>query len=140
MRGENLRDLNGITQPVRFKPLDGIITGAFILVVILFSIFLFFTNSKGQTGVLVIQSPDAEYRFSMSEDRKIEIPGRLGSSVIEIHDGRFCMIHSPCQNHICMNMGWISYPNIPVICLPNRVSARITDSQESEQQFDGLSR
>ncbi|QUL99412.1 MAG: NusG domain II-containing protein [Candidatus Fermentithermobacillus carboniphilus] len=32
---------------------------------------------------------------------------------------------SPCENHICVNTGWISRPNEIIVCLPNEVVVRL---------------
>ncbi len=54
-------------------------------------------------------------------NRNIEVPGPLGTSRIEIRDGKVRVAADPGPRQLCVRQGWIP-PGGAVVCLPNRVS------------------
>jgi hypothetical protein len=94
---------------------------------------------KGKNSVLIIESPKERFYYNLNQKKILNINGALGVTRIEINNGRFRFIESACINKICINTGWISINNIPVICLPNRVSAYIKN-EASRETVDGISR
>lgn len=54
-------------------------------------------------------------------NRSIEVPGPLGTSRIEIRDGKVRVAADPSPRQLCVRQGWIP-PGGAVVCLPNRVS------------------
>ena len=73
--------------------------------------------------------------YPLTEDRMLEIRGRLGFTEIEIKDGKIRIIKAPCMNKICMKQGWISHTGEALICLPNRVIVYIP----GDARYDALS-
>jgi len=59
------------------------------------------------------------------EDQIIHVPGVLGDSVLQVHDGRIHFIASPCTQKICIHQGWLKRGGETAACLPNRVSVTI---------------
>jgi hypothetical protein len=58
-------------------------------------------------------------------DGTIFVEGVLGTTTVEIKQGNVHVLSSPCENHICMNTGWISNPGQIIVCLPNEVVVRL---------------
>ncbi len=58
-------------------------------------------------------------------DGTIPVEGVLGTTTLEIKEGKVHVLNSPCKNHICMNTGWISNPGQIIVCLPNEVVIRL---------------
>ena len=64
-------------------------------------------------------------RLPLAEDRRIEAPGALGTSLIEIKQARARFVASPCTNKVCILSGSLHHPGETAACLPNQVSLRI---------------
>jgi len=104
-----------------------------ILLVILTQIFKKNSNKK-----LVIQTKTEKYYYKIDSKKEISINGVLGLTKISIEKSKFKFKDSICKNKICVHSGWVDLQNYPVICLPNQVSAYISDDEN--QEIDGISR
>lgn len=62
---------------------------------------------------------------SLAENRRIEVTGALGTSLIEIKDAQVRFLDSPCSNKLCVRSGWQRHSGETTACLPNQVSVRI---------------
>jgi len=118
--------------------LDIIITVFFIAGISALIYYHFFLRS-GSGTILLIQTPDNNYYYSIDQKKTLSINGHNGETVIEIEDGKFRFSGSACRNKDCVRMGWIKRNNYPVICLPNKVSAYIVN-EDVELDYDGVSR
>lgn len=118
--------------------LDIIITISSFLIIIFLIYYYFFlkVNSKKE---LFIKTTKEEYFYNLDQKKSIEINGEKGITIIEIDKGRFRFIESICPHKDCINMGWVSYSNYPVICLPNKVSAYIISKKENDL-FDSITK
>lgn len=74
-------------------------------------------------------------RYKLKEDRLLKLRGPLGSTVIEIKNGKIRVIKAPCRDKICMKQGWISRSGDTLICLPNRMMVFIS----GEASYDAIS-
>lgn len=109
---------------------------ALSLAVLLFSIFQL-RGKTGESPYLVVEGPDAQYLYSLSRDRTIEVPGDLGNSVIVIEGGTARFESSPCPNKTCVHTGKISRAGEVAACLPNRVIIHV-DTRSDESAFDAV--
>lgn len=112
---------------VIFKATDIIILfAACALTVWLYSTFWFDSTQQGEAETLLVQfadNPATEY--SLSEERVITVAGKIGSSLIEIKQGKARFIHSSCRNQFCVFHGWLTVSGDTAACLPNRISIRL---------------
>ncbi len=113
-----------------------IIFSFLIIIFLIYNYFFLKVNSKKE---LFIKTIKEEYFYNLDQKKSIEINGETGKTIIEVDNGRFRFIESACPNKDCINTGWISYPNYPVICLPNKVSAYIISKKENDL-FDSITR
>lgn len=60
-------------------------------------------------------------RYSLNEDRTVEVPGPLGVTQVQIKSGRVRIQSSPCPNKTCIQMGEFGDGGGCLICLPNEV-------------------
>jgi len=74
-------------------------------------------SAKGQS---VVSRP-----LKQIAEGTIPVEGILGTTIVEVKQGRVHVLSSPCENHICMNTGWISNPGQIIVCLPNEVVVRL---------------
>jgi len=73
--------------------------------------------------------------YPLHPDRRIEVEGRLGVSIIELHDGQARFAASPCTGQQCVLSGWHQHPGDGMVCLPNRVTMSLIGARE---QYDGM--
>jgi hypothetical protein len=57
----------------------------------------------------------------LDEHARYEVPGPLGTSVVEVRDGAVRVVSSPCPGHVCERMGPARRPGESVVCVPNEV-------------------
>lgn len=99
-----------------------------------FVIFAWGGSSSG--SVVHIDTPTASYEYPLNKDQTLQIMGSEGITVVVIQNKTVRFVESPCPGKTCIGIGAVSRANIPIICLPNRVSAYIT----GEAEFDAISR
>lgn len=57
----------------------------------------------------------------LAEDRRVEVPGPLGTTVVEVRDHAARCAASPGPNGICQRAGWLRHAGETAVSLPNRV-------------------
>lgn len=101
-----------------------------ILALIIFAAAFSMKKSVSPEVAVVMVDADGEsYEFKLSENKIHNVQGPLGTTSIEVKDGKVRIIDSPCPGKTCINQGWTS----PIVCLPNKVVVRVIDYGE----FDG---
>lgn len=73
--------------------------------------------------------------YDLQQERHIRVQGRMGTSVIHIHQGKVRFEHAPCHNQYCVQQGWLNRAGQVVLCLPNEISISLL----GERGFDSLS-
>jgi hypothetical protein len=73
----------------------------------------------------IVGADGKEIIASLREDRELRLSGPLGTSVIEIRDGRVRFVSSPCHGQLCVHAGWLHFGGEFTACLPNRVSVAV---------------
>lgn len=107
------------------KPLPGdwlVIAGALLLVLAAFKL-LWHNETAGR--LVIRQGAQVFASYSLDQDRRLEIHGPLGNSIIEIAHGKVRFASSPCSNQYCVHHGWLSKVGQAAICLPNQVSMEL---------------
>lgn len=93
--------------------------------------WLYFSHWSGGgagTQALIVDGSGHELVLPLATDRRIEIAGPLGASVIEIRDGQVRFASSPCEGKFCVHAGWLGTGGAVAACLPNRVSLAVAGS------------
>ena len=57
---------------------------------------------------------------------------------IEYGDGEYKIADASCPDKLCVNMGYISEPLMPITCLPNHLVIRIVNDGEESPSLDGV--
>jgi len=68
---------------------------------------------------------------SLKRDQRLPIHGQLGTSVIEVHDGKVRFIDSPCRGKQCIHAGWLQHDGDFAACLPNGISITVGGGRRS---------
>jgi len=87
---------------------------------------------------LKISAPGGEWIYPLDKKLEIGVEGPLGTTIVNIDNGKAWISESPCTNKICIAAGVISTYNSWVACLPNKVLISISGSN-SENEVDNVS-
>jgi hypothetical protein len=101
------------------------------------SLFYYFGTgfNKGDWVVIKVAEKDVA-RFPLSADQIIQVEGPLGTTEVEISQGRARIVRSPCKLKICIKSGYIQYADRLSACLPNKVVVRIEG--ETQRGLDAV--
>lgn len=121
----------------RMTGLDRLIV-ATLLLTVLASFFLLGALPRGER---VLVECDGRLLFSapLAENRAVDLEGPLGSTRLEIRDGRARILASPCPTKACIGMGAITRAGELLACVPNELLVRI-EGEGGGADHDLLSR
>lgn len=89
-----------------------------------------FMNSHKKMAT-IYQNGIAIYTFDLEQvhsPQELTIAGENGSyNTILVEPGCISMKNASCPDHLCVNMGRITTPTLPITCLPNKVVISISD-------------
>ena len=110
------------------------------------ALFIIFLLSLALSGIFFLQRKFAEEKnlhaeimqdsrivrtIELKKGESYDIPIKAdGFNLISVRDGSISITSSDCRNEDCMKMGTISHGGESIICLPNRLSIRISGSSE----------
>jgi hypothetical protein len=115
-----------------------------VLILVLIAVIAFgflFLRSRAQEEVLrvIIEAEGKVVKDialnKLNPGTDFSVEGPLGYSILEVGQDRVRLRESPCPDHICLHMGWISQAGEIIVCLPNKVIIRI----EGRPVWDGIS-
>jgi hypothetical protein len=106
------------------RPADYVVIAVAIALLPLLYLQYWSRPSPGQAA-RIVDARGKEMIVPMTDNRRLEIEGPLGVSVIEIHDGAVRFVSSPCTAKLCIHAGWLRSGNDFTACLPNRVSVAV---------------
>jgi hypothetical protein len=100
-----------------------VLAGALLLLPFLYASFW----QRGGVGeeVRIVGADGKEIIASLQENHQFKIPGPLGTSIIEVRDGKVRFVSSPCHGQLCVHAGWLHFGGEFTACLPNRVSVAV---------------
>ncbi|MBK9161827.1 MAG: NusG domain II-containing protein [Nitrosomonadales bacterium] len=92
-------------------------------------------NSEPASKAIIRSSGKIFREVPLSRDQQIEVPGRLGTSVITIEQRRARISLDPSPRQYCVRQGWLQHAGEVAICLPNEVSVELAGG---EKKYDSL--
>lgn len=107
------------------KPLwgDWLVIGVSICLVILSFLTLW---SQQPATTLRIRAGDTVFgEFSLMQTKQLKVAGKMGTSVIDIQQGKVRFKQSPCNSQYCVHQGWLQRAGQTAICIPNQVSIEL---------------
>ncbi|MDR0943515.1 MAG: NusG domain II-containing protein [Ruminococcus sp.] len=104
------------------KPKEAVII---IVLVILLIVVFFISKGSANTAEITVITDDLKetYSVDLSEDRIFDIKNMQ----FEVKSGDICVISSGCPGGDCVHMGRASENGGVIVCVPNRVTVRLTD-------------
>lgn len=99
--------------------------------------YLYATHwSSGEVGSTVsVMNGDETTQLSLAHNQTVQIKGALGTSTLNITDGKIRFTTSPCLGKQCIHSGWLEHAGEFAACLPNRVSVAVLGN---EPRFDSI--
>ncbi len=111
-----------------------------LIVLVLLSALILFAWQQLQphdaTRIRISIDGTESYILNLSEDQVQTYGTTYGEITVEIKDGRVHMLHSSCEEQICVNQGFIQDPGSSIVCIPNQTIIECLGTS----QFDGVSR
>ncbi len=80
-------------------------------------------NSTGHKGDSVTETENVQV---------IEIPGKIGTCILTIKDGKADMTYADCPNQICVHHAAIMNVGETIVCLPNRVVVEVGGAEDEK--------
>ncbi len=111
-------------RPNQVLKLGDIVLILMVIIGLAFLSFNLYGNDQGNKEVMII-GQNFRGVYPIEKNRKIEVKGPLGDTIVVIEDGKAWIEYSPCREKICMKMGKISRVGQQVVCVPNRVLVEI---------------
>lgn len=82
-----------------------------------------------QAGVaekaVIRRGGEAFAELDLSRNRRIEVPGPLGTTVVAVDKRRVRVVSDPGPRQYCVRQGWLARPGEIAICAPNQVSVQV---------------
>ena len=115
---------------------------AFFVVIIICAIIILVRKRMSDTAVVahIVQGGKILYKIDLS---KVDDPYELsigcddGNNTIRVEKGRICVIDADCPDKICVKTGYISDSQIPIVCLPHKLSIMVTGADGSYDAVAG---
>lgn len=93
-----------------------------------------------QAGVaekaVIRRGGEAFAELDLSRNRRIDVPGPLGTTVVAVDKRRVRVVSDPGPRQYCVRQGWLARPGEIAICAPNQVSVQV---QGGKSAYDSLS-
>ena len=99
---------------------------------------LLMQQGGGAATVRVTGTDGFSETFDLGEDRTVEVPGPLGTTVVAVRDGAARVISSPCPQQICVRMGPARRAGEVIVCVPNGVVVELAG--EGHGRVDAITR
>jgi hypothetical protein len=118
----------------RFAVGDGVVlASALILLFFLYSTYWRDSFLGNQAAIML--NGKHWMNVDLYQNQIIDIPGPLGTSRLEVEDGRIRFVESPCDTKQCIHQGWIKHGGELAACLPNKVTVQILST---DPKYDSI--
>ena len=115
------------------KNSDKVLIGILLGISCVLFLVLFFMKQTTVNGEAVVLIEGKEFgRFSLAEDRVVEISGLCGVNVLTIENGEVWMSEAVCPDKVCMDFGKIHYNTEMIVCRPGGIVVVIENGDNSE--------
>ena len=102
---------------------------AFFLAIAVIVVFSLIAAAGGDAEQVAIESDEGDFVYPLNTDREFTLSGPLGTTEIEIEDGRVRVVSDPGPQQICVRQGWIERSGEWLACLPSHIFIQIKGNQ-----------
>lgn len=99
-------------------------------------------QSKGGNIAEVYSNGSLVHRIDLdklTEPLTFDVEYNGGHNTVLVENGEICVKSADCPDKLCVKQGKISNSSAPIVCLPNRLVIKITDSTDKDKP-DSVSR
>ena len=93
-------------------------------------------QAGGAEKAVVRRGGEVFAELDLARNRRLEVPGPLGVTLIAVERGRVRVVSDPGPRQYCVRQGWLERPGEIAICAPNEVSVQVLGRREA---YDSLS-
>ena len=97
-----------------------LVLGILLTAGILWMGFSLFGKKGGAAAVVTVDGREIG-RYSLAQERELEIEGTQGHNRMVIEDGQVRMKEAGCPDQYCVRHAPISQAGDPIVCLPHRI-------------------
>lgn len=108
------------------KTRNDIILFALVLFLAVVALVIISFTKKNGTEVEILKDGISYGKYSISENRKIDVDGLL---TVVIEDNKVYVTDSKCKNGFCSSHSAISKSGEIIVCLPNSIVIKITGDE-----------
>ncbi len=105
--------------------LDTIIISILIVASLISSIVILSTRNNDSLKATIYHHDEVVEVIDLSKEsdnREIVVNGDKGEVIVEVKKNSIRVKNAECPHHDCVNMGWVSSTNRPIICAYNAIS------------------
>lgn len=106
------------------------------------SIFIYTHKTDGALTAKVYQDGTLIKTIDLSavtESYTFTVEGENGAyNTIEVRPGEIAVVEASCPDRVCINMGFIKNPSLPISCLPNKLVIQL-ENTDAANEPDGIS-
>lgn len=111
----------------------------FLAALVLGTLLLARVMVGGLPAEILVRAPGETRRWSPG-DRRVEVAGPLGTSVLELDSrGGVRFLSSPCPGDLCVRQGRVDRAGAALVCVPNQVLVELVGAP-AEDGLDGVTR
>ncbi len=116
------------------RPGDWLLAGVGLIVCV--ASFPLAWQAGGAEKAVVRRGGEVFAELDLARNRRLEVPGPLGVTLIAVERGRVRVVSDPGPRQYCVRQGWLERPGEIAICAPNEVSVQVLGRREA---YDSLS-
>lgn len=118
---------NHIPSPERKR--DLVLIGVILSAAILWQAVRLFPSRETQYAEVSVDG-SILYRLDLSKDQELDLTGfHGGTNHLVIKDRKAWISEASCPDKLCVHQGTVSLENELIVCLPNRMTVRITGKE-----------
>ena len=105
----------------------------FIASAVIVCAVLFAVNRIGKKeGDTVLIYVDSKLYAALPLNENAEKEVNSGTNIVKIENGEVYMVYADCPDKLCIKQGKISDSSRDIVCLPNRVTVKVTKKSETD--------
>ena len=94
-------------------------------------------SGTGNPEYVEITAEGATHRYPLDKNAEIAVTGEGYTLVVVIKDRNVCVKDADCPDKLCVATGKITQSGKSIVCVPARVSVRLTGGKESSDAVAG---
>lgn len=85
-----------------------------------------YLRESAQGTHLEVRTLDGTVTFDLAREGTYSIAGPLGTATLKVRGSKAVLENAPCPLKICESMGPVEKAGETILCLPNRISVKVT--------------